>query len=323
MAGPLVSVIVPVYNVAPYLGECLDSILGQTYRDLDVVVVDDGSHDGSGNLCGQYASADARVRVVHQPNAGLAAARNKGLELARGSYIAFVDGDDAVAPHFVASLLGAHADVAQCGFCRSPEGCAGSNEAVELERLSGRDATERLQYDGTGSATVVWNKLYRRELLSGERFPEGRQHEDEFLTYRLLWKARTVAVSDAPLYYYRQRPASIMGAGFSRRSLDVFEALDERRRFYLDAGEDRFAAMTDVVACYRLHALLPSIVADLPGEAPSWKRAYRLLCSRVLRSPHVSLKKKLALGVRALTSRCAAAKACQGPKKELRNGIDG
>ena len=198
---PLVSVIVPVYNVAPYLGECVDSILAQTHRDLDVILVDDGSRDESGALCDRYAAADARVRVVHQPNAGLSAARNAGLGLARGSHISFRRRGRCCQPRIHRGAApGWDADVAQCAFCASATSL--QSMPTITEALTPHDALERLQVDNAGTYTVVWNKLYRRCLFEGLRFPEGKQHEDEFITYRLLWAARSICVTSSPLGFH-------------------------------------------------------------------------------------------------------------------------
>lgn len=300
MASSLVSVIVPVYNVEPFLEECLNSIVRQTYQNIEVIVVDDGSTDGSGMLCDVFGKSDKRVRVVHQSNGGLSAARNAGLGLAQGEYIAFVDSDDAVAPGFLAALLSARADVAQCAACRDKHYLQRKDGTdVSFQRLTPYQASERLQFDSTGDATVVWNKLYRRHLFDGVEFPVGKQHEDEFVTYRLLWKADEVCVTARPLYFYRQHPESTMGAGFSPRSLHAIEALEERAAFYREHGQERLAAMTDVVACYRLCGMWNAVTKTLPEQAPQVRERVRALCRNVLGSPFVPVKKKLSVGLRA------------------------
>lgn len=293
------SVIVPVYNVAPYLGECVDSILAQTHRDLDVILVDDGSRDESGALCDRYAAADARVRVVHQPNAGLSAARNAGLGLARGSHIAFVDGDDAVSPAFIEGLLGMDADVAQCAFCASATSL--QSMPTITEALTPHDALERLQVDNAGTYTVVWNKLYRRCLFEGLRFPEGKQHEDEFITYRLLWAARSICVTSSPLYFYRQRPGSIMGMGITYKSLDAVEALEERALFYRERGEAMLAALTDATTCHRLREMMASIKSKMPSEAPRLRHVMWERYLALMRGSYLSISKKTRLTLQMIS----------------------
>lgn len=296
---PLVSVIVPVYRVEAYLAECLDSILAQTYEALDVVLVDDGSPDGSGAICDRYGNFDRRLRVIHRENGGLAAARNTGIEASRGSYLAFVDADDVLSPLFVESLLRPGADVAQCGFCRGPFPPA--TAGVSFETLSGREMALRQMSDATGAYTVSWNKLYRRELFETLRFPAGKLHEDEFTTWKVLWSAGTCAATDAPLYLYRRRGDSIMGAGFSARSLDAAEALEERAAFYRKAGDAELAALAEASLCHRLRGMMRDLEKALPAEAGAWKEKMRGAYRAVMRSPEVGPKKKLSLSVQMLS----------------------
>lgn len=310
--GPLVSVVVPVYGVERYLPECVDAVLGQSYRNIEVVLVDDGSPDGCGALCDAYAERDARVRVVHQANRGLSAARNAGLDVARGEFVAFVDSDDAASPLFVETLLrgaltedrdGAAVvpvDIVQCGFCRERSALEGTPGEVRYERLTGLQASERLQFDSTGAWTVVWNKLYRHRLFEDLRFPEGRRHEDEFVTYRALWAAGGVSVTDACLYYYRRRGDSITGSGFDPHSLDAVDALGERAAFYREHGEERLAVLTDATTCHRLYGMMRDIERAMPDRAPELRRRARTLFWRVLRSRDVGVKKKLGLCLKGL-----------------------
>lgn len=308
MAPALVSVIVPVYNVASYLEECLDSVVGQTYRNLEIIVVDDGSTDGSGAVCDEYAKKDGRIQVIHQPNRGLSVARNVGLDVAKGDHISFVDSDDAVSPVFIEALLSAGADVAQCASCRNAEGLNRENRRPAFEYLTNVEASERLQFDSTGDATVVWNKLYRRGLFDTIRFPEGKQHEDEFVTYRVLWDAGQVAVTVEPLYYYRQRFGSTTNRGFSRGSLDAIEALEDRSMFYRAQEEDYLAVLTDAVACHRLRNIKRVIDRALPGEASFWRERMHRHYAAVMMCPQVSVQKKVALTIQMISPKLY--KAC-------------
>ncbi len=305
MSG-LVSAVVPVYNVEAYLPTCVESILAQTYRNLEVVLVDDGSPDGCGSLCDAYAARDGRVRAIHRPNGGLSAARNTGLDAVQGDYVAFVDSDDEVSPVFVETLVGAleagDADIAQCGFSTRRAGLLPDmavrhgDGAGGFERLTGRQASERLQFDSSGAYTVVWNKLYRSTLFERLRFPEGKQHEDEFVTYRALWAAGGVCVTEACLYYYRQRGDSTMGVGFNPRSLDAVEALTQRAAFYREQGDERLALLTDATTCHRLYGMMRDIERELPADgASAWKCRASELFRRVLRAPEIGMKKKLGL----------------------------
>ncbi len=298
----LVSVIVPVYNVAAYVGACLESICAQTHRNLEIIVVDDGSDDGSAALCDRIAATDARLVVIHQENGGLSIARNAGLDRAQGAYIAFVDSDDVVSPCFVEALLACDADIAQCAFTTDAEGLA-PHVSRGCVHMSSREASRALQLDATGNATVVWNKLYRAALFEHLRFPAGRQHEDEFVTYRVLWEAETVAVTPAVLYRYRQRPGSIMGTGVTAKSLDALVALEQRGTFYRAQGDEELADLSDAVLCHRIGRVLAGVAAEPaldPRELAPWRTKRAALLKRLLSSPYLSAKKKAALIVRRL-----------------------
>lgn len=216
---PLISVIVPIYQVEAYLEECLDSILNQTYRHLEIILIDDGSPDRCGEICDQYASQDSRIQVIHQPNAGLSAARNAGMDIATGEYISFIDSDDYIDPHFYEKLLE--------GFKEYPEAKVTAcqvfkNENGEITPLNSKshhqypiihssrwcqDAILRKTY------VTVWNKLYQAELLKEIRFRKGRIVEDvlfmyDFLPICISQQAFLLLLPDY-LYYYRIRQGSI------------------------------------------------------------------------------------------------------------------
>lgn len=293
----LVSIVVPVFNVGEYVGECLESLRTQTYRNIEVIVVDDGSTDESGAICDATGATDPRFKVVHQANAGLSAARNAGIEMARGEWIAFVDSDDAVSPCFVEALITPGADISQCMFtCDSDELVASPDlHCAAFKACTGREASLALQLDSTGAATVAWNKLYRASLFEGVRFPVGRQHEDEFVTYRLLWHAGSVAVCDAPFYFYRQRSGSIMDSGVTVKTLDAFEALEERIAFYRAEGDEELVCLSEAVLCNRIGSSLKDLADVSPDDAKAWSLRRDALLRHLLSSPCIPLKKKLAL----------------------------
>ena len=293
----LVSIVVPVHNVAEYVGECLESLRTQTYRNIEVIVVDDGSSDDSGAICDATGATDPRFKVVHQANAGLSAARNAGIEMAKGEWIAFVDSDDTVSPCFIEALLTPGTNISQCMFtCDSDELVASPDlHCTAFKACTGREASLALQLDSTGAATVAWNKLYRASLFEGVRFPVGRQHEDEFVTYRLLWHAGSVAVCDAPFYFYRQRSGSIMDSGVTVKTLDAFEALEERIAFYRAEGDEELACLSEAVLCNRIGSSLEDLAGVSPDDAKAWSVRRDALLRHLLSSPRVPLKKKLAL----------------------------
>lgn len=241
---PRISIIVPVYNVEAYLPECLSCLRTQTYRNLEIILVDDASDDGSGQLCDSYAAEDSRVKVIHQQHAGLSVARNRGIAAATGEYLCFVDSDDVVAPDYAEYLFSllqnADADLSMARYTEftdiAPVLQVGT-DSVAVHTYTGRQAIRLLLGKDHIVSTVVWGKLYRRSLFNGVTFPEGQKHEDEAVSYRLYWNASRVVFSDRPLYGYRQRAGSIMATGFNRQRLHYLRIAKERAEFFRQQGE--------------------------------------------------------------------------------------
>lgn len=211
---PLISIIVPIYKVEPYLRKCLESIIGQTYCHLEIILVDDGSPDSCGEICDEYAAKDERITVIHQENTGLPAARNAGLDIANGDYIMFVDSDDWIEKETCACLIAIAqqhgADMVCFGY--NEIGLSGNinrwfyNEPGEIEKKE----MIRLIISGTACISdVCWNKLYSRKLFENIRFPVGKMHEDFGTTYRLVHLAQKIYVSDSVLYNYVRNKGSI------------------------------------------------------------------------------------------------------------------
>ena len=227
------SVIVPVYRVEAYLRRCVDSILAQEVPGMEVILVDDGSPDGSGKICDAYAQSDRRVQVIHKENGGLSSARNAGLDRAAGEFVTFVDSDDYLAPGAYSAMLAlAKANDAQlvCGGRYDVDGdtgevrlglCPEKTEVVSPEALVGRI----FLWDGCDSSAC--DKLYRRELFDGIRFPEGRVCEDVPVTYRVVLKAEHAVFWDQPYYHYFHRGGSISQARFSANTLHFSQHTQE------------------------------------------------------------------------------------------------
>lgn len=239
----VVSVIVPVYKVEKYLQKCIDSICAQSYPHLEIILVDDGSPDCCGCICDENAGTDMRIKVIHKENAGLSSARNAGLDIATGDYVAFVDADDFIYPEYVEILVGLceqyGCDIAQCSFLTVAEGSIKLplNSQGSLAFYTGKQALHNLCMGKDDvKYTVVWNKIYKLELFNGIRYPLGRLHEDEFTSYRLLWKARKVADTNQYLYNYLIRNESIIRSKYSVKRLDALDAFRERLDF-LKANE--------------------------------------------------------------------------------------
>lgn len=228
-----ISVIVPVYNVASYLPQCVESILSQDYRDLEVILIDDGSTDRSGEICDRYGAADSRVRVIHQKNGGGAAAKNAGLRIASGEYLSFVDSDDYLEPNvygmMLETLLTHQADAVQFSF-REVYRSRAEEQVVAGEVLEGESYLLRFPKDFT--CALLWNKLYRRALFDGVFFEEGHKIDDEYFTYQGFLKPRRVVRDSRIVYNYRKRASSVMSAPESaeRLVLDRLDCAAKRRQ---------------------------------------------------------------------------------------------
>lgn len=232
-----ISVIVPVFNVAGYLPQCVDSILSQDYGNLEVILIDDGSTDGSGEICDRYAALDSRVRVIHQKNGGAAAAKNAGLRLATGEYLAFADSDDYLEPgaygFLMKVLLENGADAVQGSF-REVYRNRAEEQRISEETLEGYDYLLRFPKDF--SCALLWNKLYRRALFDGVFFEEGHKIDDEYFTYQGFLQPRKVVRADRIVYNYRKRASSVMSSPESaeRLVLDCLDSAAKRRQRILD-----------------------------------------------------------------------------------------
>ena len=235
--GKLISVIVPVYNVAEYLPRCVDSILNQTYANLQIILVDDGSTDGSGRICDAYISTDRRIQVVHQENGGLSAARNTGIEHAQGEYLSFIDSDDFIHPEFYQRLYAAisqsSADIAVCSFVPVADSIAKDPGKHQLTLYRGtKEIMNNFFNQNCAASVVAVNKLYKRSLFEKLRYTEGIIHEDEDLTYRLFYQCSCVAYLSDALYYYFRRENSITTKRYSMRNLQIFDILKSVIQFY-------------------------------------------------------------------------------------------
>lgn len=242
---PLISVVVPVYRVEAFLPRCVESLLAQTYENLEIILVDDGSPDGCPQICEDYAARDGRVRVIHQENRGLSGARNAGIGIAAGEYLAFVDSDDYVAEDFIEALYTLAEEtscpIVQCRFAYV-QGEALHAPENRVWKIYRGDSLMSCLYGAEEEATcfvVAWNKLYRRDLFDEIRYPEGRVHEDEATTYRLFHEGKKLAFLDRALYgYYTENSGSIT-AVFSPKRLDWLIAHEERIAFFREHGYEK------------------------------------------------------------------------------------
>lgn len=246
----LISVIVPVFNVEPYLPRCIDSLINQYYGNIEIILIDDGSTDGSGLICDRYASADPRVVVVHQEYEGVSGARNKGLEVARGKYIMFLDSDDEANPQYVSklyrTLIDNQLDIAQCCLIRIRKGNRLNEREVKdgVRIYSGLEMQPKTFERNRYFSMVLCGKIFKRCLFDGLRFPLGRINEDESLIYLLMYRSKRVGIIDDYLYYYHYNSESITEKRYNIHRLDSFYMLREKFAFYTEHGHTELANKT-------------------------------------------------------------------------------
>ena len=245
---PLISMIVPVYRVERYLDRCIRSIISQTYQNLEIILVDDGSPDKCGEICEAFAKNDSRIRVYHKQNGGLSDARNFGVEHAHGEYMAFVDSDDYIAPHYIEYLLNLlnkyHADISACCMAQTYEDTVdyGINEEIPNERLlTGKEACRELLGTLYMVLVTAWGKLYRSDIVKKYPFPVGKIHEDEATTCKYYYEANRVAVGNRCLYAYFQNQESIMHTKGNSIKPDVIWAFEHRACFFEEHNESKLA----------------------------------------------------------------------------------
>lgn len=234
----IISIVIPVYNVAKWLTSCIESIINQTYSKMEILLVDDGSTDGSERICDEYGQKDNRIKVIHKKNGGLSAARNTGIDAATGKYITFIDSDDFVDSAYIEYLYNLittnDSDLSVCQLyfvdeddkLLSHSGC----RVNKIIRCNYNCMKDYLSENAIG--TVAWRKLYKKSLFEdGIRFPVGKYNEDVWTTYKLIAKCNSIAIGDKELYAYRQREGSIMNSKFTPKHMDAVYGAIEKNAF--------------------------------------------------------------------------------------------
>lgn len=239
MKKDLISVIVPIYKVEQYLEKCVNSILAQTYSNLEIILVDDGSPDNCPQICDNLAKQDKRIKVIHKPNGGLSDARNVGFESSTAKYVTFVDSDDYLNYNFIETLynnlLNTNADMSIIGYQEVFEdSTVNQSEILQSEVLCFDDSNkfEQLCAKHKLNFIIAWGKLYNRNLFDKIKFPVGKINEDEFIAHHIIDTCHKICFENVPYYYYLQRQNSIMHTTFTERNLHVFEALEDRLAFF-------------------------------------------------------------------------------------------
>lgn len=245
--SPKISVIVPVYNGEKFIEKCLNSILNQTYENLEIIVINDGSEDKSPELCNSYAKKDCRVRVVHQKNAGLSSVRNKGLQLAKGGLIGFVDQDDFIHPKMyellLTNLIDCDADISICDYSKIYD-CSYNNylsknlDKQNIYTYSRLEALKNLLNKNYLTTVVPWNKIYKKELFKNVRYPVGKTADDEFVIHHIIQSANKIVYTDLVLYYYFHNTNSITNKQFNLSRLDGLTAIKDRIKLFQEQKYD-------------------------------------------------------------------------------------
>ena len=235
---PLISIVIPIYKVEKYLNRCVDSILNQTYHNIEVILVDDGSPDRCGSICDEYQKKDMRIKVIHKKNGGLSDARNVGIKTAHGEYITCIDSDDFISQFFLENLWIAikesGCEIATSWFVDYYEGDkipkAQKLDIKDIQVLNKEEFYERLLYQN-GVEVSAWGKLYKSNLFQGVEYPVGKLYEDIPTTYLLVEKTTRIAVIPNVDYFYFQRKTSIAQATFSIKKMDAIRHMDDFRNF--------------------------------------------------------------------------------------------
>lgn len=228
----LISIIIPVYKVEKYLEKCIQSVINQTYKNIQIILVDDGSPDNCGKICDEYAERDQRIEVIHKSNGGLSDARNKGLEIAKGEYIGFVDSDDYIEADMYEVLYNLlkqyNADVSICNFYTvSQEKIAIKNADNGIKEYNRIEILKEILLDNN-IQSYAWNKLYKKELFNEIKYPVGKKYEDIGTTFYLLEKCNKVVVTGKPEYYYINRQDSIVNNVTETTITDYIELIMQR-----------------------------------------------------------------------------------------------
>ncbi len=270
-----VSIIVPIHNTAPYLDRCVGSLAGQTHADLQILLVNDGSTDESEDICLAWAARDERVQYIPRPELGVSAARNAGLDAATGEYICFVDSDDCVLPGYVQTLLAlclAHGVLmAMCGYATNdgatpPHRVALPQESYTTEVIGQRDYFLRMYSAVSLPYVVIWNKIYHRSIWADLRYAEGKIQEDEGIIHHFVDRCDNIAVNYQPLYFYTQRPGSIMSRKqFYPGHMDIFPFLLERANYFMEKGEPELMFLTMKKYMLQCLSMYKRITRDAPN----------------------------------------------------------
>lgn len=292
----LISVVIPIYNVEKYLERCVSSVLSQTYPNLQIILVDDGSPDNCGKICDEYN--DPRIEVIHQENKGLSGARNAGIDIAKGEWITFIDSDDFVHETFIEVLhslcVQYNVEVSQCGVVRGTDSSFPAEDIKVEEKVW--DFYKLYRSKNRDYKTVAWAKLYKRSLFNNIRYPEGMINEDEDTTFKVMYYAGKSVITNRHLYYYYMSESSILRSPKKHVNFDFVQIFKERERFLQENGGKDLIETTKKELCLRLMLNYVSAKRDhIPQEELRKLLSEFYDTERQINLNHFSKKEKYAI----------------------------
>ncbi|AXI10771.1 capsular biosynthesis protein CpsJ [Oceanobacillus zhaokaii] len=302
--NPSISIIVPVYNVEQYIHKCIDSILAQSFKDFELIIVNDGSTDNGGRICDEYATLDNRITVFHKENGGLSSARNKGISLAKGNYIAFVDSDDFVHPKMYEILfnyvVSSSADIAICDYQEVNEDEKNEIEKLEfdsrVEKYNNVEALYQLYTTKGLQFVIACNKLFKSSLFNKIKFEEGMIHEDEFMAHRILYESEIIIYLPVKLYFYLQRKGSIINSKFNINRLDAVYAYKKRVDFFREINQYELQKMAEYNYVHLFFTFFFKVKDKVPnskGKLKQVKSDFTKILIQLLKNPLFSKKEKI------------------------------
>lgn len=320
MVNSLISVVIPVYNVENYLRECLDSIINQNYKNLQIILVDDGSTDDSSYICDEYGNKDKRIEVYHKENGGLSDARNYGMAMAKGDWILFVDSDDYLLKEACSRLmqlaLSSDAEMAVCDVCKFEDGHNPEKKDLSGIRLefTAKQGVEAYFYRKIPG--YAHGKLIKRNVLNGIQFPYGKLFEDAFVVYKIMEKCRKIVVTRDNLYCYRQRSGSIVNSVFTKRQMDILEANEQAVSYYKNSDREILRAVYS-----RQFVSAVDVMRKIPSDW-SDRRDKDYICDIIKRTRKYVLKdKKNSSIVRTMAAVSCISPSLLKPLAKMRNKI--
>ena len=310
------SIIVPIYNVEAYLCRCIDSILQQTFEDFELILVDDGSPDGCGRICDEYALQDKRVKVIHKKNGGLSDARNAGIDIAKGEFIGFIDSDDAVSPEMYLKLVDAiethDADIVATGFINLDEN---GTIISRCPNLDSEKTYTRIDYIDNFFPNIKWevmasacNKVYRKSLFDQIRYPIGKLYEDSYIQLPLLDLCNKIVLLPRHDYYYITRHNSIMNSSFSCKTFQLVDVAYLQYRFFVDKKNEKQQdyALSYYVTQYMIGYLgAHASCNETKAQFAPYQNVFNSLLGKILSNPHICRLKKLNILLMYINNRAA------------------